>query len=382
MTEVKMILTNSFKADIRVLKEAKTLVENGYAVEVLCWDRENELIDKEFEILDDIKIKRFYPYAKYGSGKKQIFAFLKFILEVKNYLKDKKYNILHAHDLDGLITGYLCKGKGQKLVYDSHEFFAGYKGFKIDKRIVALEKLLLKKVDKLISVSKSICDQFEKLYSLDKKDIFLIRNVPYYFQIDEKKKLFHEEFKLSFDKKIILYQGGIFKNRGIDNVLEIMMKLPEDIIFVIMGRGAYEGEVRKLIKELNLEKRVYIKGFVENKDLINWTNSADLGLSFIAKSSLSYYYCLPNKVMEFVQGEIPILASGFPDMKKFIEKNKIGKTCNETDIEKVAEEVLSLLYNKEKYSVNLKRAKLTHNWENESKKLIGLYSELEELSIS
>ena len=46
MKKIKMILGNSFKSDIRVLKEARTLVQNGYEVEVLAWDRENELLNR------------------------------------------------------------------------------------------------------------------------------------------------------------------------------------------------------------------------------------------------------------------------------------------------------------------------------------------------
>ena len=91
MKKIKMILGNSFKSDIRVLKEARTLVQNGYEVEVLAWDRENELLNKEYDEIDGIKIKRFFPKAKYGSGKKQIFSFIKFIFEVRSYLKNKDF---------------------------------------------------------------------------------------------------------------------------------------------------------------------------------------------------------------------------------------------------------------------------------------------------
>ena len=136
MKKIKMILGNSFKSDIRVLKEARTLVQNGYEVEVLAWDRENELLNKEYEEIDGIKIKRFFPKAKYGSGKKQIFSFIKFIFEVKKYLKNKEFDYLHCHDLDGLIVGYVIKKEKHKLIYDSHEFFAGYKNMKMIKKYI------------------------------------------------------------------------------------------------------------------------------------------------------------------------------------------------------------------------------------------------------
>ncbi len=76
---IKMILTNGFDVDPRVYKEAKTLVKHGNDVEILCWDRENKYTNKEYEIIDCIKVKRFFPKSKYGSGYKQVFSYIKFI---------------------------------------------------------------------------------------------------------------------------------------------------------------------------------------------------------------------------------------------------------------------------------------------------------------
>ena len=121
--KVKMILTNRFDPDVRVYKEAKYLAKKGFDVEILCWDRENEYKDREVEFLDGIKIKRLYPYAKYGTGLKQLKSFYKFILECKKYLKCEEYDYLHCHDLDGVIAGYILKSKDSKLIFDMHEFY-------------------------------------------------------------------------------------------------------------------------------------------------------------------------------------------------------------------------------------------------------------------
>ena len=65
MKKVKMILTNGFGPDVRVYKEAKYLVSEGFDVEILCWDRRSEFIDSEYETVDGIFIKRFFPSAEY-----------------------------------------------------------------------------------------------------------------------------------------------------------------------------------------------------------------------------------------------------------------------------------------------------------------------------
>ena len=51
--KIYMILTNGFNPDFRVLKEAVVLHNAGYDVEVICWDRKGEYIDRQEELRDD-----------------------------------------------------------------------------------------------------------------------------------------------------------------------------------------------------------------------------------------------------------------------------------------------------------------------------------------
>lgn len=378
MKKIKMILGNSFKSDIRVLKEARTLVQNGYEVEVLAWDRENEFLDKEYDEIDEIKIKRFFPKAKYGSGKKQIFAFLKFIFEVRNYLKNKDFNYLHCHDLDGLIVGFFCKTKNNKLVYDSHEFFIGYKGMYINKKIYFLEKILMKKVDKIISVSESICKKLQEIYNLEELPT-LVRNIPYYYENSKKQNLLREELELSEDKIILLYQGGFQKGRGIEKIIESLKKLPEKYILVLIGKGKLKDKILKIVQENNLQERVYIKDFVPNEKLLQYTNSADIGIYFMQKINLNHWYALPNKLFEFIQGELPIICSNFPDMENIVKKYRIGESVDYNNQEELINKVQMIFAKKNSinYLENLKIVKKDLCWENEEKKLLELYKKLE-----
>lgn len=376
MKKVKMILGNSFKNDIRVLKEARTLVQNGYEVEVLAWDRENELLNKEYEEINGIKIKRFFPKAKYGSGKKQIFSFIKFIFEVKKYLKNKEFDYLHCHDLDGLIVGYIIKKEKYKLIYDSHEFFAGYKNMKIDKKIYYLEKILLKKVSEIISVSESICSEMKKIYKL-KKNPILLRNIPYYYQTDKKQNLLREEFGISDEKKILLYQGIFISGRGIEEIIKLLKDLPQIFVLVLIGKGKEKAKILEMIEKEKLKNRVYIKEFVPNNVLINYTSSADIGIHLAENKNLSYYYSLPNKLFEFIQGELPILCRNFPEMNNLILKYGLGKTVRFNSKSEIVDEILLILKNYNEYKKNLIKVKVELCWEKEESKLLNLYKNLD-----
>ena len=78
--KIYMILTNGFDPDVRVYKEAKYLVTEGFNVEIICWDRKCEYVDRNEEVIDGINIKRFCIPSKPGTGMKQIIPYIKFII--------------------------------------------------------------------------------------------------------------------------------------------------------------------------------------------------------------------------------------------------------------------------------------------------------------
>jgi hypothetical protein len=47
MQNIVMLLSNAFRPDPRVLKEANSLREKDFELTILCWDRQAELRPKE-----------------------------------------------------------------------------------------------------------------------------------------------------------------------------------------------------------------------------------------------------------------------------------------------------------------------------------------------
>ena len=56
--QITMFLTNGFNPDVRVYKEALYLVEHGFSVKILCWDREECVDYTAHEMVDGIEIVR------------------------------------------------------------------------------------------------------------------------------------------------------------------------------------------------------------------------------------------------------------------------------------------------------------------------------------
>ena len=65
MTHIAMLLSNAFRPDPRVLKEAAALAAAGYAVTVIAWDREGKLPPQEQ--VDGFTVRRV-PDVRSSSG--------------------------------------------------------------------------------------------------------------------------------------------------------------------------------------------------------------------------------------------------------------------------------------------------------------------------
>jgi glycosyltransferase involved in cell wall biosynthesis len=76
---------------------------------------------------------------------------------------------------------------------------------------------------------------------------------------------------------------------------------------------------------------------IKPSEILSYTCSADVGLSIIENSCLSYYYSLPNKFFEYIAAGVPVIASDFPDMSAIVNEHKVGWTVD------VNEEALSNL---------------------------------------
>ena len=67
--------------------------------------------------------------------------------------------------------------------------------------------------------------------------------------------------------------------------------------------------------------RFRIFGPVPHEQVTSITQQADLGIAPIQNVCLSYYYCAPNKVFEYLLGGIPVIGSNFPELKKMCKSS-------------------------------------------------------------
>ncbi|MFC4891885.1 glycosyltransferase [Pseudofrancisella aestuarii] len=372
MKKVTSIVLNNFKNDSRVLKENISLKNAGYDVKVVALHEEPL---KEFDSIQNIPIHRIKLRTRKWSKHKlvQIIKYLEFIYKVVK--KYKSSDTVHCNDLNALPVGVIIKkffNKNLKLVYDAHEYeindIPNQSKVSIKLKYI-LEKSLIKYVDKVITVSESIANEYVKLYNIGKPALVL--NAPPYKEIN-KKNLFRKNLGIKDNQTIFLYQGGLSKGRGVEILLDTFISIEnENAVIVFMGYGSLEN----LIKESSDKYRnIYFHEAVAPEILLDYTSSADFGLLFYENNCLNHYLCSPNKMFEYIMAEIPVIISNLYEMRRLVESNKIGTVAKENTLnglKKAITEAEGL--DKEKLKSNIKKVKAIFNWEEQEKNLLEVY---------
>ena len=221
----------------------------------------------------------------------------------------------------------------------------------------------------MLTVSSSIADLYNKEYGIN---VRLLRNLP-----TLKKEVVEVENIKNDEKKILIYQGAINVNRGIEFMIEAMKYL-EDTQLYIFGKGDIFKEIEKLIIDLNLHHKVKLMGEIPLKKLYGYTLQADLGLSLEEDIGLNYRFALPNKLFDYIQAGIPVLVSNLPEMKSLVNQYQIGENIDKHEAKHIAEKIKYMLGNEDKMNFwreNAKKAATILNWENEKHVIIEVLND-------
>lgn len=370
--KISIVVSNSLKKDPRVIKQIKIAVANGYEVQFVGY--KDPFYDKEF--LDNLGIR--YDIVDIGDeyiGKlKSIFKkikrlFLKPIL-ARKYVCEFKPDVIHVNDFDTLWIGYSSAKKIKaKLVYDSHEIFAENIGISnnklLNRYIVMRERYLVKRVDRMISVSNAAAEYFKEKYNIVRPTV--ITNCPMRNTVPLKEKS---------DKFEIIYQGLMVAGRGYEEFTLAGNFIPEGTRLVLRGYGTLEPSLKEMIKTEKLEGKVVFSDPVEVSQLVSAASSSHVGIVITKPVNLNFLMSVSNKVFEYAAAGLPVILSDIPEHRYLNEKYNFGIVIDEVSPEKIAEAIRTLYEDKEKYQKLAQNAvKMAEEmvWENEAKKLLEIY---------
>jgi glycosyltransferase involved in cell wall biosynthesis len=290
-------------------------------------------------------------------------------------------DVIHSHDLYTLYAGRVAKRRtGAALVYDSHELAVDRAEHGRLKSLVsgATERLWIRSVDCVITVSPSIGDFLTRRYGVRPPTIIL--NVPRRNQTGAVRD-FRKLLDIEDSVRILLFQGGVFPNRGLENLGEAL-NLLDDCIVVLMGSDyGFGATLQEHFLRLGVSDRVRQLPPVAVDELLSWTAAADIGICTIVDGSLSERLSLPNKLFEYMAAGVPVVASDLPEIRRVVVEEGFGELCDPGDPSSIASAIRRILEEPDRearYRANALRAATKYNWDTEKQKLIDLYLTLED----
>jgi glycosyltransferase involved in cell wall biosynthesis len=415
---VTMFVYNNMVHDARVRKEARTLTEAGYDVTVLAvldpgvTPREESV--RGFRILRmsrsilgisrrEIATRmaqrggsRASPGTPKSASRRQtarrpravsaleaivksllfplrrVLVFLRFVRAALRTGADA----YHAHDLNTLLVAWTASRLRRKpLIYDTHEIATDRADMTFRWWAALLERALIGRADRVICTNQTRADFTEKLYNTPPPVI--LRNLPAYVE-PQPSTLMHERLGLPADAKIVLYQGGMQPERGLEQLMEAAPEIQGGVI-VFLGSGRSKPRLMARAAELGLEGKVYFHEAVPVEELPSLTACAYVGLQLLQNTCFNHYSSLSNKLLEYMMAGVPVIANDLPEMRRVIEDTGAGVIIDASDPHAITGAVNKLLADpalREQMSRQAAANRGRYCWETEERKLVALYAGL------
>jgi glycosyltransferase involved in cell wall biosynthesis len=379
-TNIAMILDNSFRPDLRVLKEAESLVQAGYRVTIYAWDQDLYIERPNHEVVKGVNVKRIRVPTARQLGLKQIPNYFKFLYKTIRVALNDDFDLIHCHDLPSLPIGVVLKIlRKNKLIYDAHEIYWIMESKKypvfVLKLIKYFEIVLLKSVDALITVGNIRLNYYRNYYE---KDISVIGN---WYDLQqatkEKGKELRQELGIPLDAFVISYAGTLSRARSPEVIIESskqLWKLNSPVHWVIAGSGPQEQLLEEAAKS---DPTLHYIGWLDD---LSGLYSASDALIYLMNTSHPYAdYNSPNNLFLSIAWALPLITISKGEIGVTLSPNENGILLNDITPNIIVQEVIELYTDKVLYQrivTNLIKLQESYNWQIAAKRLVTLYQEL------
>jgi glycosyltransferase involved in cell wall biosynthesis len=382
MSRIGMLLSNAFRPDARVLKEARSLAGLGHQITIVAWDRQGEFPERE-QPAAGVQVARVQGVPSgYGIGARQMLRLPRFWKASLPLLEESQAEIVHCHDFDTLPAGlWWGRRHGLPVVYDAHEYYAelarprlhGVAGKLLYQIIRTSEQLGARMASAVITVDDSLGEIYRKM----NRRVVIVGHYPPSDQAQQPSCAFsHPELRL-------IYVGRLSRDRGLLAYAEILGQLRQrDIPARLCLAGVFTpADEENAFWEAIGDLRAWVdfKGWVGYDQVPELLRSADAGLAILMPEP-RYVAALPVKLFEYMAAGLPVVASQFPQIIQVVQSSACGSLIDPLNTSQAVETIVQWWQDPaaaRQAGENGRQAILkTYNWERLVERIDGLYRAL------
>jgi len=328
----------------RVYNQAKSLVDTGYHVRLLAWDRDCRFPLEE--TVDGIHVKRFRIPAGVNQGPKNGWNHLKYARAVQRHLRHAEFDVVHCFNVDTMPGGLLAaKRYRKKAVLDLCEpdYYRGFWHSRYD--------WLLHGVD---WVEKTLAQRFDHLfvhntYQIRKFRAYGISRMTQVGSYPNRSMLATDCDRPQRHSVVVGRLGTAYANNGFEElvaafrrVLDRQSKAAGGPKYKLRFAGKVFDTYRPAFEALvqPLGDNVEVTGTFDVADLPQLYQ--DIDISILLYGGRSFENVTPTKLFESMACGVPVVANAIGDIPQIVREGNCGVIVDENEPESICEGIEKL----------------------------------------
>jgi len=365
--ELLMAVYNPIEMDGRVKRAAAALAAE-YRVTLFCPAGPGQYRSDLYEI------RRIRKPAGFGRISVLLYFWWKLLLLTLRL----RPAIVYAHDFFLPFPGWICSRLvGATFVYDAHELFLPEGGERLSLRswfFYRLERAVIGRADLVIAANAERAGVMQAHFRLPQRPtpIGNIPPMPVSLLAPAELATLYPALSRTGPLSVhVLYMGDVAFERGLPVLIDSIRHLPEHFKLVFIGAGPDLPALHVLAEEASPD-RIRVIGPVPHEHIHDVTRTCDIGFVSYSPRGLNNILCAPNKVFEYAQAGLPMVATCQPPIARMFSEHRIGELvgCNAlVRPQEIASALSKIAQRLKKYQAALVAFLEAYTWQNEADRL-------------